>query len=199
MRSKNFYLKTRVQILSVLFCVIFSFIQTQSVNATGNDMQQQVNRVTGTIVDEHGETIIGANIMTEDGKTGTVTDIDGNFTLNVPYGTKLLITYIGYESETIEAAPGNIRVVLRESSVMLEDVQIVAYGAQKKVTVTGAIAAVQGEDSKPYYRWVEPGVDPVKPEGLKDDTHMMEKGARQVAQFVAEGIMELNLPGLSGK
>ncbi|RNC65955.1 TonB-dependent receptor [Proteiniphilum sp. X52] len=146
MRSKNFYLKTRVQILSVLFCVIFSFIQTASVNARGNSMQQQVNRVTGKIVDEHGETIIGANIMTEDGKTGTVTDMDGNFTLNVPYGTKLLITYIGYESETIEAAPGNIRVVLRESSVMLEDVQIVAYGAQKKVTVTGAIAAVQGEE-----------------------------------------------------
>jgi lysophospholipase L1-like esterase len=55
------------------------------------------------------------------------------------------------------------------------------------------------EDSKPYYRWVEPGEDPTKPEGLKDDTHMMEKGASQVARFVAEGIMELNLPGLGEK
>jgi lysophospholipase L1-like esterase len=53
------------------------------------------------------------------------------------------------------------------------------------------------EGSKPYYRWVEPGEDPTKPEGLKDDTHMMEKGAKQVALFVAEGIMELDLPGLS--
>jgi len=53
------------------------------------------------------------------------------------------------------------------------------------------------EDSKSYYRWIEPGVDHAKPEGLKDDTHMMEKGAKQVACFVAEGIKELNLQGLS--
>lgn len=53
------------------------------------------------------------------------------------------------------------------------------------------------EASKPYYRWVEPGVDPKKPDGLQDDTHMMEKGAKKVAQFVAESIAELNLSGLS--
>ncbi|HAR39333.1 MAG TPA: hypothetical protein DCS09_12590 [Porphyromonadaceae bacterium] len=52
------------------------------------------------------------------------------------------------------------------------------------------------EASKPYYRWVEPGVDPKKPDGLQDDTHMMEKGAKKVAQFVAEGIAELK-SGLS--
>lgn len=140
MRKKKNYLKTRIRILSMLFCVIFSFIQAQPVKATDN------NTITGTIVDEQGDAIIGANIMTEDNKTGTVTDVDGHFTLNVPYGTKLLITYIGYESETIEATSGNIRIVLRESSVMLDDVQIVAYGAQKKVTVTGAISGVQGEE-----------------------------------------------------
>lgn len=53
------------------------------------------------------------------------------------------------------------------------------------------------EASKPYYRWVNPGEDPTKPEGLKDDTHLMEKGARQVAYFVAEGLKDLNLHGLS--
>ncbi len=59
------------------------------------------------------------------------------------------------------------------------------------------ITMLGDEDSKPYYRWVEPGVDHAKPEGLQDDTHMMEKGATQVAFFVAEGIKELNLKGLS--
>jgi len=59
------------------------------------------------------------------------------------------------------------------------------------------ITMLGDEDSKPYYRWVEPGVDHAKPEGLQDDTHMMEKGATQVARFVAEGIKELNLKGLS--
>ena len=53
------------------------------------------------------------------------------------------------------------------------------------------------EASKPYYRWVEPGVDPKKPDGLQDDTHMMEKGAKQVALFVAEGIAGLDLPIIS--
>ena len=56
------------------------------------------------------------------------------------------------------------------------------------------ITMLGDEASKPYYRWVEPGVDHVKPEGLQDDTHTMEKGAMQVAFFVAEGMMELNLP-----
>ena len=59
------------------------------------------------------------------------------------------------------------------------------------------ITMLGDEASKPYYRWVEPGVDPMKPEGLEDDTHMMEKGAKQVALFVAEGIAELNLPIIS--
>ncbi len=59
------------------------------------------------------------------------------------------------------------------------------------------ITMLGDEDSKSYYRWVEPGVDHAKPEGLQDDTHMMEKGATQVAFFVAEGIKELNLKGLS--
>lgn len=56
------------------------------------------------------------------------------------------------------------------------------------------ITMLGDEASKPYYRWIEPGVDHVKPDGLQDDTHTMEKGAMQVAYFVAEGMMELNLP-----
>ncbi len=59
------------------------------------------------------------------------------------------------------------------------------------------ITMLGDEKSKAYYRWVEPGVDHAKPDGLKDDTHMMEKGAKQVAFFVAEGIKELNIEGLS--
>lgn len=92
--------------------------------------------------------------------------------------------------DRLKGYPVITRRVAREQGVSMIDINL---KTRDFVTMLG------DEDSKPYYRWVEPGVDPVKPEGLKDDTHMMEKGARQVAQFVAEGIMELNLPGLSGK
>lgn len=61
------------------------------------------------------------------------------------------------------------------------------------------ITMLGDEASKPYYRWVEPGVDHKKPDGLKDDTHMMDKGAKKVAYFVAEGIKELNINNLSDK
>lgn len=61
------------------------------------------------------------------------------------------------------------------------------------------ITMLGDESSKEYYRWVEPGVDHKKPDGLKDDTHMMDKGAKQVAFFVAEGIKDLKLPRLSEK
>lgn len=126
---------------------VISFISLSIQNAVGevNKIQQQ-SIVTGIIVDEQGETIIGANVITEDGKTGTVTDEAGHFQLNVPYGTKLIISYIGYDSQTIEARPGQMRIVLQESSVTLQEVQVVAYGAQKKVTVTGAISGVKGEE-----------------------------------------------------
>ncbi len=53
------------------------------------------------------------------------------------------------------------------------------------------------EASKPYYRWLGPGIDPFKPDGIQDDTHMMEKGAKKVASFIAEGMKELNIQGLS--
>jgi len=128
----------------VATCSFYS-LSIQTANADERYSQQQ-NVVTGVIVDEQGKSIIGANVITEDGKTGTVTDIDGNFQLNVPHGTKLVITYIGYESQTVEAASGRMNIILRESSVMLQDVQVVAYGAQKKVTVTGAISGVQGDE-----------------------------------------------------
>jgi TonB-linked outer membrane protein, SusC/RagA family len=100
--------------------------------------------ITGTVRDATGEPIIGANVVTEDGKVRTVTDLDGVFKLKVASGTKLIISFIGFEKKTI-LAKNDIKVVLSEDSKMLEEVQVVAYGTQKKVTVTGAISGVKGE------------------------------------------------------
>lgn len=108
--------------------------------------QQQKNIITGVIVDSQGIPVIGANIKLGDGKAGTITDIDGNFKINAPVGAKLIVSYIGYDTKNVIAQGGSMKITLTESSVQLKDVEIVAYGSQKKVTVTGAISSVKGTE-----------------------------------------------------
>lgn len=109
---------------------------------------QQSNVVKGVVVDETGEPVIGATVLIVGGNAtqGTVTDFDGNFTLNAKPGTKLKISYIGYEDMQVVAKDG-MKVQLKASgAVNLKAVEVVAYGVQKKVTVTGALSSVKGED-----------------------------------------------------
>ena len=101
--------------------------------------------VNGTVVDDTGEPVIGATVMVEGTSNGTTTDLDGNFSLKVAKNAKLKITYIGYDPQTLPAKNG-MKVVLKTNSVVLGGVEVVAYGVQKKVTVTGAIASVKGEE-----------------------------------------------------
>ena len=109
---------------------------------------QQAVMIKGTVLDSEGEPIIGASVREYDPKVikpGVVTDIDGNFVIKVPAGTKLAISYIGYGEQIVPAADG-MTVTLKEEAEMLQAVEVVAYGVQKKVTVTGAISSVKAED-----------------------------------------------------
>lgn len=109
---------------------------------------QQAKAVKGTVVDETGEPVIGATVLVVGGSAsqGTITDMDGNFSVNVKPGQKLKITYIGYD-ESIVAAKDGMKVQMKTSgAVSLNTVEVVAYGVQKKVTMTGAISSVKSED-----------------------------------------------------
>ena len=109
---------------------------------------QQAKAITGTVVDETGEPVIGATVLVVGGSAsqGTITDMDGNFSINVKPGQKLKITYIGYD-ESIAAAKDGMKVQMKTSgAVSLNTVEVVAYGVQKKVTMTGAISSVKSED-----------------------------------------------------
>lgn len=109
---------------------------------------QQAKAVKGTVVDETGEPVIGATVLVVGGSAsqGTITDMDGNFSINVKLGQKLKITYIGYD-ESIVAAKEGMKVQIKTSgAVSLNTVEVVAYGVQKKVTMTGAISSVKSED-----------------------------------------------------
>ena len=104
-------------------------------------------RVRGQIVDQSGQPIIGAAVVVAGTTQGTVTDIDGNYELKVAPDATLQVAFIGY-SQVKEAVAGRttINFVLHDEFAEIDEVQVVAYGAQKKVTVTGAIASVDGAE-----------------------------------------------------
>lgn len=103
------------------------------------------SRVTGQIVDVNGEPLIGANVTTLDSKAGTVTDIDGRFSIDVPQGTQLQVSFIGYVSQKLKAG-NNMKIVLKEDYQDLEETVVIGYGAVKKRDLTGAVASVKSEE-----------------------------------------------------
>ena len=108
--------------------------------------QEGTYLLTGSIVDESGIPVIGANIVEKGTTNGTVTDIDGNFSIQVGANSVLSVSYIGYVSQEIRVE-GNktLNVVLKEDSQSLDEVVVVGYGTQKKVNLTGAVEQVTSE------------------------------------------------------
>lgn len=103
-------------------------------------------RVTGHVADVNGEPVIGATIQIKGTGQGTVSDIEGNFNLNMPQGSNILvISYVGMKSQELTAT-SNMNIVLVQDSETLEEIVVVGYGTQKKGALTGAVAAISGED-----------------------------------------------------
>ena len=102
--------------------------------------------VTGKVVaSEDGEPVIGASIKVAGTNTGTVTDVDGNFSLNVPAGSKLEITYIGMNPQTVKAS-SNMKIALTSDNKTLDEVVVVAYGTTTKASFTGSAAVMKDKD-----------------------------------------------------
>lgn len=121
----------------------------EQLKAISQDKSQAKNKITGVVRDEKGEPIIGANVVEKGTTNGTITDMDGNFTLEVSPKSILLVSYIGYAPQ--EVAVGNqknIHVKLHEDTEMLDEVVVVGYGTQKKSDVTTAVASVSSENLK---------------------------------------------------
>jgi len=115
--------------LVMMLCVSFSYAQ---------------NKVTGKVVDDMGEPIIGASVIVQGASQGAVTDLDGNFTLpNVPSNGKINVSYLGYLTQTIAVGSQSIiNVTLHEDTQALDEVVVVGYGVQRKSDVTGALIRV---------------------------------------------------------
>lgn len=155
MEKQENFCKRQAQKLCRLFPVAILLFLFLSVPLKGysneafssEGMQQNTVKVTGTVKDTNGEPIIGANVMVVGTATGVITDIDGNFMLEVPVGGKLQFSFIGYKEQVVPIKKGiSLNIVLEEDSQMLGEVEVVAYGAQKKVSITGAISSMKGDD-----------------------------------------------------
>lgn len=134
-------------ILMMLLAGTLSFSATAAASESGllPEAAAQQQLVKGTIVDVNGNPIPGASVMVPGTTTGTVTQVDGTFSLNVAEGTKVEIGCLGYTTVTTTARNG-MKVVLKEDAMMLSDVVVVGYGTQKKANLTGAVASRLSKD-----------------------------------------------------
>ena len=114
--------------------------------ASAQAMAQSSGTFSGTVVDENGEPVIGAQVKVKGVKQGVVTDLDGKFTLptGVKRGTEIVVTYVGMESQTAKAQAG-MRISLHSTQQQLDDVLVVAFGQQKKSSFTGSAGVVKSD------------------------------------------------------
>ena len=112
------------------------------------DSQDNKIVVTGTVFDSANIPVAGANLMVKGTDTGTIADGDGNFTITVPYsGATLVVSFIGFTTKEVPlAGQTKVKVVLEEEATALEETVVIAYGNQKRATMTGAISSVSVKD-----------------------------------------------------
>lgn len=118
-----------------------------TLKATSGSQQKADRTIKGTVLDASGEPIIGANVVEKGTTNGTVTDLDGKFTLDVPGSATLSISYIGFTEQLV--AVGNqstLSIKLMEDTQNLEEVVVVGYGAQKKANLTGSVASISSQE-----------------------------------------------------
>ena len=145
-KRANLYFAALLGAMSPLCTVSALAAQSNSTIATAT---QQQNSCTGTVKDATGEPIIGATIRIEGKTGGTVTDLDGNFTLsNIEKGAKLTITYVGYKSQTLTWSGSPLNITLQDDANMLEETVVIGYGTVKKADLAGSVAVLDSKNFK---------------------------------------------------
>ena len=133
--------------LSALLCVpVCSFAADAQAKAVPAQAVQQGHTVKGKIVDENGEPMIGVTVRVNGGKAATVTDLDGNFSLNARPGDMLEISYVGYKTANVRAKSSAMNIQMEADVTGLDDVVVIGYGTVKKRDLTGAVTTMKNED-----------------------------------------------------
>ena len=156
--------------------------------------------IKGTVKDKTGEPLIGVSVTYGNGQ-GTVTDIDGNFSVNAPAGSTLKFSYVGYKPQSVKGS-GNMNITLEEDNTTLEDVVVVGYGTMKRRDLTGAVASVTGDKlaANPVSNVAQalqgqlPGVSVVSQDGRPDGkTQIRVRGGGSITQsndplYIVDGV-----------
>ncbi|MBK5720113.1 TonB-dependent receptor [Dysgonomonas sp. Marseille-P4677] len=150
MRTNLLKIKHKTACCLLLACIMLgglTYPQT-SVAENSKEMQQSKTTVTGTVLDENGDALIGVSIVEKGTTNGTTTDIDGKFSISVSnLNVTLMITYVGYEKQEISLnGKKDLYIILNEDTKILDEVVVIGYGTQRKGDVTSAIASVKAED-----------------------------------------------------
>ena len=139
----------------VLFSVMLSLgmvggLSVCSVPAMASVQQDQTIKVSGQVVDQEGEPLIGATIKVKGAQTGVVTDFDGNFTIDAPANGVLVVSYVGYKDREIAVRGRAIlnKIEMESDAMMLDQVVVVGYGVQKKADLTGSVSIVNADELK---------------------------------------------------
>lgn len=127
MDKENRKLLTGLLLLVSLFCF---------------QVSAQNRMISGTVVDVHGESVIGANVQVKGTTIGSITNVDGEFAFDAPQNGTLVISYVGYTTQEVALGQTTYRIVLHEDSEMLGEVVVIGYGTQRRSDVTGSIASV---------------------------------------------------------
>ena len=155
--SVNAVNKTTAEVLSTIFegtDIIYAIegenimlMRKEQNLAVVPDAVQQDNKITGTVLDPTGMPVIGANIMIKGTTNGTITDMDGKFSLDVPKGAILVVTYVGYANQELQVgSQKTLSITLKEDSEALDELVVVGYSTQKKVNLTGSVSTVSFND-----------------------------------------------------
>ncbi|KAA6307700.1 TonB-dependent receptor SusC, partial [termite gut metagenome] len=136
-----------------LFLLLGNNSIVRAINESSRNLEEQQQQINGVVVDANSNPIIGASVV-EKGSTsnGTITDLDGKFSLKVKPGATITVSYIGYKTQGLKVTAGSMKVVLQEDSELLGEVVVIGYGTQKKENLTGAVSSVDVEktlDNRP--------------------------------------------------
>jgi len=141
--------KILIHCLSLL--LLMTVVSISDVSASSHEANTgtlvDVKPITGKIVDTNGEALIGVNITKAGTTLGTITDIDGSFTMDVEEGDVLIVSYLGYKEQIITVGPDNdYSLVMYQDSKLIDEIVVVGYGTQKKSHLIGAVSTVKGAD-----------------------------------------------------
>lgn len=136
--EKEKSLQSHKGIFSRMVLVLMSLLVSTAAWAQAN--------VTGTVVDQNDDPLMGATVIVKGTASGTSTDLDGNFTINAAQGKTLVVSYVGYTTKEVPVKGTNLKITLNEDAALLDEVVVIGYGTMTRKDLTGSISTVNSKD-----------------------------------------------------